>query len=504
MRLMSSNDCPHCKTNYGESAECANCGHPIICGCPVNTDSYDEWYERSYDRWIGRFEKYRNNNTEINEKDAYGEAPIHHAVGGYLGSVEALIEAGANVNIIDDETESTPLHHIVPSYYGTALTEAVGLTAIRYTNMKKAEALINAGADVNVQDCKKRTPIQLAISMGEVGVFKALLNAGADLNTIDKWGNTPIHGAIWSRFILRTLIDNDSNVNARNHDGEIPLYVAAQHARQMEIEDLLGAGADVNATTRSGLTPLHIAASHHNYYSQHSAEESIKILLKAGAIIDKADPKGRTPIHYAAQHGEVEAIEELVNAGADVNVGDIEKITPIHLAAKEYWSGDIVSPNPEKTQPHMKQGVGKIEALIKAGADVNARDIDKQTPLHHAWEDIIIDILVKNGADIDAKDKKNLTPLHRNAGSPRDEYLNTKMLLELGANVNARDRYHRSPLHHATRRPFCNEDLVKLLIDAGAEVDAKDRSNHTPLYYANKKDHDSICKLLIKYGANRF
>jgi ankyrin repeat protein len=51
--------------------------------------------------------------------------------------------------------------------------------------------------------------------------------------------------------------------------------------------------------------------------------------------------------------------------------------------------------------------------LIEAGADLNAEDEDKQTPLHYAatyYEKAIVKILIDAGAKLDVQDKWEKTP----------------------------------------------------------------------------------------------
>lgn len=91
----------------------------------------------------------------------------------------------------------------------------------------------------------------------------------------------------------------------------------------------------------------------------------MRLLLAAGAnpsVADKHD--GTTPLHLAARVGNAEAINALVEAGADVSVREkCSGYTPLHYAAVY---------------------VQATTALLKAGADAEALDIGRETPVQRA------------------------------------------------------------------------------------------------------------------------
>ena len=57
------------------------------------------------------------------------------------------------------------------------------------------------------------------------------------------------------------------------------------------------------------------------------------------------------------------------------------------------------------------------ELLIANGMDVNAKDKDRGTPLHHAtWDGValkeVVELLIAKGANVNAKIEGGSTPLH--------------------------------------------------------------------------------------------
>ena len=77
------------------------------------------------------------------------------------------------------------------------------------------------------------------------------------------------------------------------------------------------------------------------------------------------DDSDRTPLHMAAgSHSNPEVIQALLAAGADLEARDDEGRTPLHMAAGSHSNPEV------------------IQALLAAGADLEARDDEGDTPLH--------------------------------------------------------------------------------------------------------------------------
>lgn len=99
-----------------------------------------------------------------------------------------------------------------------------------------------------------------------------------------------------------------------------------------------------------------------------------QILLDHGANPNLADPDGFTPLHFAVTnaHGE-DIVPVLLKAGADVHARNSENMTPLMLLKfvfiefKEYERGQRL-----------------LEMLTRAGADINAQDSHGYTLLHDA------------------------------------------------------------------------------------------------------------------------
>ena len=141
-------------------------------------------------------------------------------------------------------------------------------------------------------------------------------------------------------------------LEARNNEGNTALHVGAKHNETPEIVILLlNKGADIDARNDHGLTALMLAAKH------NPNVEITNALVEENADIEVQDNEGLRALHHAANSGNSAAAESLVKAGAEIDARDENSRTPLIHAAIGFC--------PE---------LDTFEILVNAGADVNARD----------------------------------------------------------------------------------------------------------------------------------
>jgi hypothetical protein len=142
----------------------------------------------------------------------------------------------------------------------------------------------------------------------------------------------------------------------------------------------------------------------------------------------------------------------------------------------------------------------KIRKLLAKGANPNARDDEKQTPLHAAASSnvaALAKILLDAAAKVGAKDEMGRTPIFDWSYSGDGKGL--RVLLAHGANPNAKDNEKTTPLHMAARSE--NLATAAILIEAGADLHARDDAKHTPEDVARSLDRLKMLALLAKHGA---
>ncbi len=173
---------------------------------------------------------------------------------------------------------------------------------------------------------------------------------------------------------------------------------------------LLENGADVNARTLFGFSALHLAA-------KAGDVEIMRLLLAKGASVNVSDLLGRSCLIAAALSHNPEAVQLLLQKGADVNAATMLPATAARRTTNNIRNGP---PNNSKvTALHNAAAFGPVESvryLVKAGANVNARDSRNLSPLFFALATEypsleIVRSLIGAGADVKAPDSSGDTPL---------------------------------------------------------------------------------------------
>lgn len=143
------------------------------------------------------------------------------------------------------------------------------------------------------------------------------------------------------------------------------------------------------------------------------------------------DSSQRYPIHLATVNGNLEIIRLLIENGADPNVQDSEKNTPLikaiecsHEHLVKYLLSNGANPNicdlDNNSALHwamMTESILAIDALISSRkCDVSLRNNKDETCLHLAVRNPLVEgstfeSIIKAGADVRAKDQLGLSPL---------------------------------------------------------------------------------------------
>ena len=258
--------------------------------------------------------------------------------------------------------------------------------------LETVTACLAAGADLETRNDNGYTLLHYAAFDANPAVIDALLAAGADVNVPAQLGLTPLYlAAMWNEnlAVIEALLAAGADVNVPAQLGLTPLMQALEYNDNSAVFDaLLAAGAELEARDYGGRTVLHLA----------SDAAVIEVLLAAGANLEARDEDGSTPLHLAASYGYVfsdddrrhsgPAIEALLDAGADAVARNAAGETPWDLAeANEplqgtdgYWrlnDARFEPPGPDaRRAPPSREGA----EAASSGADSAEGGIGGQPP----------------------------------------------------------------------------------------------------------------------------
>ncbi|MEE9163144.1 MAG: ankyrin repeat domain-containing protein [Candidatus Neomarinimicrobiota bacterium] len=257
-------------------------------------------------------------------------------------------------------------------------------------------------------------------------------------------------------WMIPLLLLSLANLGATSND--IQLVEAVERGDRETLRSLLEQQADVNAPQADGTTALHWAAHRDDL-------ETAKLLISAGADLDAANHYGVTPLSLACTNGNAAMVERLLKAGANANAVQQTGETAIMTASR---SGNVEV----------------VKLLLAHGADVNGQETRRgQTALMWAVEQnhpSVARTLIENGADVHARSRSGFTPLLFAAQQGDRESVQT--LLLAGVDVNESSPRWGSALVAAAGRG--HEELSLFLLEEGADSNAADGDGITALYYA--------------------
>ncbi|XP_055693234.1 protein phosphatase 1 regulatory subunit 16A isoform X3 [Lutzomyia longipalpis] len=202
-------------------------------------------------------------------------------------------------------------------------TNEDGLTALHQccidNNADMLRLLLDYGANVNAQDSEKWTPLHAAATCGHLNLVKFLINRGANLLAVNADGNMPYDLCDDEE----TLDCIEAEMSRRGVTQELIDETRAGTEIMMlnDLEEISIMGGDLEMPDHQGATPLHIAAA--NGYAR-----VVEFLLDQHIVVDAVDNDLWTPVHAAACWGHLEVLEMLAQAGADLNAKNRNDETP--------------------------------------------------------------------------------------------------------------------------------------------------------------------------------
>lgn len=336
-------------------------------------------------------------------------------------------------------------------------------SAVSKNDHKAIDKLLPGGLWLEYRDEEsKLRPIDYVVKNNKASAMKALIHAGIATPEVlapDMPDYLNMALAANNMSMVKLLVSQGADVNPPAVKAT-PLMLAAEGGHLTMVRQLVDLGADVNARSGRATALINAVSSGHNNVAG--------LLIKKGADVNATPVSGGyTAMNMAAYNGNLKGLRVLLNAGAEAG-------NTLTYAVDSY--------NNKVAYPTI---VAMVEYLIKAGADVNSRDVFMYTPLMLSAH---------------LKDRKASVKV-------------MKMLLAAGADTRLKDKYGDAAIHEAITSCSGDKDgskcveLVELLIKAGADVNETDSDRHTPAIVAIMKIDDrkasvQVLRMLIDAGAD--
>jgi ankyrin repeat protein len=402
---------------------------PSIVGTVVDLPTRDREDRADQRQRTERMKALQDGGVVASEAAAGSARPAPELPAAPTPSVTAELNEGQRDRV------PQPISHaeLVGGYGGlTAL-----LLAVREGHTATALALLDAGADLDGLSAGDHTsPLLMATINGHFDLAKVLLDRGADPTMASDAGATPLYVTLNTQWIPKSRHPQ-------------PTHATQQRVTYLELmEALLDAGADPNVRLTKQLW-----------------------FTTFGDDYLRVDRMGATPFWRAAYALDVEAMRLLVAWGADPTVPTVK--TPERRFRGGLGTAGEADPNRDPSGlppvPVGGPGVWPIHAASGVGyGEGFAANIHRHVP--HGWLPAVKYLVEELGADVNARDHNGYTPVHHAAARGDNELI--LYLVERGADVTAVSRRGQTTADMANGpvqriSPF--PETVELLESLGSE-----------------------------------
>lgn len=369
------------------------------------------WTFREEGSQLPRLAPYRPRSSLTNDLLPYA-ASI-----GDLGRVKRLLASGIPIESKGPQSWTETIHN---GEYDTTKRHSYEETTALY---RAAHAgwfnivhfLIKEGADVNARngyDGGSGDPILFdVISNGQEHMARLLLEYGAKMEAFGPRIALHVASSQPKRKLVRLVLDYGASINAKDHLGQTPLYLASCNGFASIVKVLLEEGARTNMVTSEGRSSLYKAGG-------NGRDDVVDLVLRYGA--DPAIGRGRlgeTAIYKAAWYNDLKVVDLLLDFEADVNIRNDKNMKSYKGVKEKILHGLVGGLSNQhailnawgKTALHAAayRGHGEmVEMLLLAGADTEAEGNDALTPMYLAAQQkhkAVVQMLLKAGAKLETE-----------------------------------------------------------------------------------------------------
>lgn len=476
-----------------------------------------------------------------------GQNPLHLALGMSNSNIDAILEItkllmsfGADINQVDNQG-------VTP--FGAAFGKCnISLDLIRELmklggkfpefELKNDDLLHDACRTNNIEivrflieecnhpldgyDQNGQTPLHVAVSSLNTKLVDYLLSKGANpiascqklkLNQFGAESQTPLHmlassNCHYKKYDEEDWDDDEENEDEGDVDDKNKKFLLTNERKIKILETLLQSGSNVDEKDSYGRTLLlHLMPNIHD----PETEEFFDMLCEKGADTAIQDSEGNNALHYMfnVSMGYCDSTQQfdcnsfLNKLKIEPNSRNAKGETPLFIAMKNF----TIDP----------RFMNKINALIKFGADINAKDngghsILDYLPAHVLMQEnthVFLDQLLDEGIDKDTYDKFLSEMLEKSflsksfdvqSGKCELYHKSFQYLKSKGVHLLLKDKEGNTHFqkHFHGLSP---EDLESLFKKVGFDISAIDEEGNTALHFANLYSPHLIKKML-ELGAN--
>ncbi|KAH7242547.1 ankyrin repeat-containing domain protein [Fusarium tricinctum] len=407
-------------------------------------------------------------------------------------------------------------------------------SADHYWQVEGLRYLLDKGADVNILDENKQTPLHVAAKgfqhryhdvegLWRLLAVQALLDHGADMNILDQESLCALHKASTAPVITRELLSRGADAKAGAYS---PLFSAIFDQNLETLNILLdhGLSADQIAQTRHSrdvnpllqrsrlVCPL-LCASCVEQANRH-IEDTLPLfttLIERGVNLYLPLNDDETLIHFLFEWSEHAVIDALLQEPcvSRVDFSHREKQGRTILMAACDWRGTLPSYSTRARRPQIPQ-TGSPLRILDLGVDATVVDDAGRTALHHLMDnpgcpdEVLLEFMNREevASTLFQQDSNGYTPFHCALGNLRPAIC--EAFLVKGVNLLEPDPQGRTVLHYIasqcllknrnlgdssrTYRELGGEYFEKCVViwrkflAQGGSINAPDHDGNTPLH----------------------
>ncbi len=317
--------------------------------------------------------------------------------------VRKMMDAGMDVNVRDEEEESSALMHAVMMHHKHVvemlLTSGVLPNAgdnwetlhwaVRDNNVEMVKLLLSHGANPNTADAdyNQATPMTRAAYVGSAQVLKLLIDAGGEVNKKGLLGNTPLNVVLKEGHVngsITLLLQNGADPTLLNEGRETAVEIAGRENRIplsvlqeifekfQQVESNLHQDDDQKTSfTKSVFTKTVVRAMQNRQEDklvwlienmpQCINEDSQKLIFKNLLHQTCMKRPSIETVQYLVSKASIESVQELLSQDYIIETKCLKTLKIFISAAT----------NPTKTSPHDDWGIGgkKLSSIFKEQCD---------------------------------------------------------------------------------------------------------------------------------------